>query len=41
MENNQDNNELYSDLKGTGPLSAIIFTIISLIIMFIVSKIIA
>lgn len=37
-ENNKtENKELYSDVKGVGPLSTLIFTIVITVLMYIVS----
>ena len=42
MENNnkdnKENKQLYSDISGTGPISALVFLIVLTILMFIVSK---
>ena len=46
METNQENNintskkEPYSEIKGTGAISTLIFTIAVTVLMFIISKII-
>ena len=41
-ENNQDSNiskEFYSNVKGTGPLATLAFTIASIVIMYVISVI--
>ena len=35
---NEENKQLYSDVKGTGPISTLVFTIVLTIVMYIVSK---
>lgn len=37
---NDDNKELYSDIKGTGPISSIIFSIVTVVLMWFVSNLV-
>lgn len=37
---NNDDKELYSDTKGTGPISSIVFSIITIVLMWFVSNLV-
>lgn len=37
---NDHDKELYSDIKGTGPISSIIFSIVTVVLMWFVSNLV-
>lgn len=37
---NNDDKELYSDIKGIGPISSIVFSIVTVVLMWFVSNLV-